>query len=59
MPYLFTFFILHFTFFIYRGGDRARTGVQTYSSKAFYMLICSLIVGRAQGNNKPTFFLAE
>jgi hypothetical protein len=41
------------------GGDRARTGVQTYSSKAFYMLICSLIVGRTQGNNKPTFFLAE
>jgi hypothetical protein len=22
-----------------RGGDRIRTGVQTYSSKAFYMLI--------------------
>ena len=40
------------------GGDRIRTGVQTYSSKAFYMLICSLIVGKRQGNNKPISSLA-
>jgi hypothetical protein len=29
-----------------RGGDRNRTGVQTYSTKAFYMFILELIVGR-------------
>lgn len=28
------------------GGDRIRTGVQTYSPKAFYMLIPALIVGK-------------
>jgi len=30
----------------YSGGDRSRTGVQTYSSKAFYMFIPELIVGK-------------
>jgi hypothetical protein len=28
------------------GGDRNRTGVQTYSTKAFYMFILELLVGR-------------
>ena len=28
------------------GGDRSRTGVQTYSPKAFYMFILALIVGK-------------
>lgn len=28
------------------GGDRIRTGVQTYSTKAFYMFIPALIVGK-------------
>ena len=28
------------------GGDRIRTGVQTYSTKAFYMLIPALLVGK-------------
>jgi len=45
-------------FFLLSGGDRTRTGVQTYSPKAFYMFICSLIVGTRQGNNKPTLLLA-
>ncbi len=28
------------------GGDRIRTGVQTYPSKAFYMFIPALFVGK-------------
>jgi hypothetical protein len=28
------------------GGDRTRTGVQTHSPKAFYMLIPALLVGK-------------
>ena len=36
------------------GGDRNRTGVQTLSSKAFYMLSSALFVGKAQEPNKPT-----
>jgi hypothetical protein len=28
------------------GGEGNRTPVQTYSSKAFYMLICLLVVGK-------------
>jgi len=35
------------------GGDRIRTGVQTYSSKAFYMFIPELIVGGRQEPGKP------
>jgi len=41
------------------GGEETRTPVQTYSSKAFYMLICLLFVGRWQENNKPNISLAE
>jgi hypothetical protein len=41
------------------GGEEIRTPVQTYPSKAFYMLICLLLVGRWQGNNKPNISLAE
>ena len=44
--------------FIFCGGDRSRTGVQTYSSKAFYMLISALIVGKVQELKKPTSSLA-
>jgi len=40
------------------GGEESRTPVQTYSSKAFYMLSCLLIVGKKQGNNKPISSLA-
>lgn len=40
------------------GGEEIRTPVQTYSSKAFYMLICLLIVGDGQENNKPIYPLA-
>jgi hypothetical protein len=39
------------------GGNRTR--VQTYSSKAFYMLISLLIVSRKQEMNKPIYNLAE
>ena len=41
------------------GGDRSRTGVQTYSPKAFYMFISALFVGKLQEQNKPTISLAE
>ena len=41
------------------GGEGNRTPVQTYPSKAFYMLISSLIVGLIQGMNKPILTLAE
>jgi len=41
------------------GGDRIRTGVQTYSPKAFYMLISALFVGKQQEPDKPTVSLAE
>ena len=40
------------------GGDRIRTGVQTYPPKAFYMLITALIVGKKQEQHEPTFSLA-
>ncbi len=40
------------------GGDRIRTGVQTYSSKAFYMFISSLVVGGKQETNIPIRRLA-
>ena len=40
------------------GGDRIRTGVQTYSPKAFYMFISLLIVGIEQEMNKPILRLA-
>lgn len=40
------------------GGDRSRTGVQTYPSKAFYMLISLLLVGNDQGKNQPNQSLA-
>jgi hypothetical protein len=34
------------------GGDRVRTGVQTYSPKAFYMLISSINCRRSAGNEQ-------
>jgi len=40
------------------GGDRIRTGVQTYSPKAFYMLISLLLVGNEPELNKPIHHLA-
>ncbi len=40
------------------GGDRTRTGVQTYSPKAFYMLILVLIVGTEQEQGEPILSLA-
>jgi hypothetical protein len=44
---------------IIRGAEGSRTPVQTYSPKAFYMLIPALIVGRWPGPDKPTVSLAE
>ena len=41
------------------GAEGNRTPVQTYSSKAFYMLISLLLVGDEQEMNKPTYRLAE
>ena len=41
------------------GGDRIRTGVQTYSPKAFYMFIPALVVGKQQETDEPTASLAE
>ena len=40
------------------GGDRIRTGVQTSSSKAFYMFILVLLVGSEQEPDKPIHFVA-
>ncbi len=40
------------------GGDRNRTGVQTYPPKAFYMFISALLVGKVQERNTPTSSLA-
>jgi hypothetical protein len=40
------------------GGDRIRTGVQTYPSKAFYMFIPALIVGKQQETDEPIVSLA-
>jgi len=40
------------------GAGGIRTRVQTYSSKAFYMLISLLLVGIAQEKNKPMQHLA-
>ena len=37
--------------FLFCGGDRNRTGVQTYSSKAFYMFILFCYVGNQLGTN--------
>jgi len=41
-----------------RGGEGNRTPVQTYSPKAFYMLISLLLVGDTQEKNKPMYHLA-
>jgi len=41
------------------GGGGNRTRVQTYSSKAFYMLISLLLVGDEQEMNQPIHHLAE
>jgi hypothetical protein len=41
------------------GGEGNRTPVQTYSSKAFYMLIPSLVVGLIQETDTPIPTLAE
>jgi len=49
----------NFTIFPSSGGEGNRTPVQTYSSKAFYMLICKLFVGIQQDCNKPIVSLAE
>jgi hypothetical protein len=40
------------------GGDRNRTGVQTWHPKAFYMLIPAFIVGKGQEPDAPTISLA-
>ena len=40
------------------GAEGNRTPVQTYSSKAFYMLISLLLVGDEQEMNKPIHRLA-
>lgn len=40
------------------GAEGSRTPVQTYSSKAFYMLISLLFVGDTQEMNKPIYRLA-
>lgn len=40
------------------GGEGNRTPVQTYSPKAFYMLIPALIVGRRQEPDTPIVTLA-
>jgi hypothetical protein len=40
------------------GGEGIRTPVQTYSPKAFYMLIPALIVGKQQEPDKPIVSLA-
>jgi len=42
----------------YGGAGEGRTPVQTYSPKAFYMLISLLFVGFAQEKNKPMQNLA-
>jgi hypothetical protein len=47
--------IQHYT---YCGAAGIRTLVQTYSPKAFYMLIPVLIVGKVQEPDKPILFLA-
>lgn len=44
--------------FLLCGGDRSRTGVQTWFSKAFYMLISELLVGKQPELNKPIESLA-
>ena len=41
-----------------RGAGGIRTRVQTYSPKAFYMLISLLFVGIEPGKNKPIQSLA-
>ena len=41
------------------GAAGSRTLVQTYSSKAFYMLISLLFVGDVPEMNKPIHHLAE
>lgn len=41
------------------GAEGSRTPVQTYSAKAFYMLISELLVGNRPEQNKPIYFLAE
>jgi hypothetical protein len=43
---------------IFSGGEESRTPVQTWSAKAFYMLISLLIVGDEQETNKPIHHLA-
>jgi hypothetical protein len=40
------------------GAGESRTPVQTYSTKAFYMLILALIVGKKPEPNKPISSLA-
>jgi len=40
------------------GAGGSRTRVQTYSPKAFYMLISLLFVGIEQEMNKPILYLA-
>jgi hypothetical protein len=40
------------------GGEGIRTPVQTYSSKAFYMFIPALVVGRRPETDEPIASLA-
>ena len=44
---------------LFSGAGEIRTLVQTYPPQAFYMFIRLLIVGKEQGNDKPTFSLDE
>jgi hypothetical protein len=49
----------HIYYELFGGAEGSRTPVQTYSSKAFYMLISLLLVGRKQEMNKPILCVAE
>lgn len=41
------------------GGDRSRTGVQTYPPDAFYMFILALLVGAEQEPGVPILPVEE
>ncbi len=49
----------YYASFFICGAGGIRTHVQTYSPKAFYMLILELIVGKLQEPDKPTISVAE
>ena len=50
--------LLHFLNIDVSGAEGNRTPVQTYSPKAFYMLILVLIVGKWQEPVEPNISLA-